>query len=277
MKFLHSLPLMLLLLTGCIWSGVAGEKTIPWEHGQLVAAEQSSDNLNFEQYYFKELFGNSLMISIIRGKSPVRYRIGVCKNGQRETVSSLARKYNAAAAVNAGFFTFDSVSRPVGILKSAGIVYNDSLAGLPNRGYLAISSKQNVRILTPAELMLDEFDSIVYGNDLLLKDGKITASAKPDRHPRTAVGIGAEGDVVLVVVDGRNKKSVGVTLHELALIMKSFGCRDALNLDGGGSSTMYWKGRGVMNYPSDNKKFDHEEERQVHNILYCCCESADDN
>ena len=78
---------------------------------------------------------------------------------------------------------------------------------------------------------------------------------------------------MLVVVDGRNEKSAGVTLHELALIMKSLGCHDALNLDGGGSSTMYWKNRGVMNYPSDNKKFDHAGERQVHNILYCCYDS----
>ena len=101
----------------------------------------------------------------------------------------------------------------------------------------------------------------------MLRNGRVTASTTPDRHPRTAVGIGTEGDVVLVVVDGRNEKSAGVTLHELALIMKSLGCHDALNLDGGGSSTMYWKNRGVMNYPSDNKKFDHAGERQVHNIL----------
>ena len=291
MKILHSL-LFLLLLAGSAWGGTATEETtISWGRERLVASEQKADSLKFEQYYFKELFGKPLMISLIRGKSPVRYGIGVCKNGKRETVSSMARKHNAAAAVNAGFFTFDPASRPVGVLKSANVVvnagfftfdpasrpvgvlksanvvYNDSIDGLKNRGYLAISPEQEVKILTPAELKLDEFDSIVHGNDLLLRNGRVTASTTPDRHPRTAVGIGTEGDVVLVVVDGRNEKSAGVTLHELALIMKSLGCHDALNLDGGGSSTMYWKNRGVMNYPSDNKKFDHAGERQVHNIL----------
>ena len=267
MKILHSL-LFLLLLAGSAWGGTATEETtISWGRERLVASEQKADSLKFEQYYFKELFGKPLMISLIRGKSPVRYRIGVCENGKRETVSSMARKHNAAAAVNAGFFTFDPASRPVGVLKSANVVYNDSIDGLKNRGYLAISPEQEVKILTPAELKLDEFDSIVHGNDLLLRNGRVTASTTPDRHPRTAVGIGTEGDVVLVVVDGRNEKSAGVTLHELALIMKSLGCHNALNLDGGGSSTMYWKNRGVMNYPSDNKKFDHAGERQVHNIL----------
>ena len=277
MKILHSL-LFLLLLAGSAWGGTATEETtISWGRERLVASEQKTDSLKFEQYYFKELFGKPLMISLIRGKSPVRYGIGVCENGKRETVSSMARKHNAAAAVNAGFFTFDPASRPVGVLKSANVVYNDSIDGLKNRGYLAISPEQEVKILTPAELKLDEFDSIVHGNDLLLRNGRVTASTTPDRHPRTAVGIGTEGDVVLVVVDGRNEKSAGVTLHELALIMKSLGCHDALNLDGGGSSTMYWKNRGVMNYPSDNKKFDHAGERQVHNILLCYYDSKDSN
>ncbi|WP_417169144.1 hypothetical protein [Victivallis sp.] len=158
MKILHSL-LFLLLLAGSAWGGTATEETtISWGRERLVASEQKADSLKFEQYYFKELFGKPLMISLIRGKSPVRYGIGVCKNGKRETVSSMARKHNAAAAVNAGFFTFDPASRPVGVLKSANVVYNDSIDGLKNRGYLAISPEQEVKILTPAELKLEGSD-----------------------------------------------------------------------------------------------------------------------
>lgn len=66
------------------------------------------------------------------------------------------------------------------------------------------------------------------------------------RAPRTAIGVRADGEVVTMVVDGRSdsRHSVGMTLCELALSMKNAGCKDALNLDGGGSSVMF------LNHPS---------------------------
>jgi exopolysaccharide biosynthesis protein len=71
------------------------------------------------------------------------------------------------------------------------------------------------------------------------------------RHPRTAVGVRAEGSLVFVTVDGRQpKKSVGMTVDELAGLMLELGCVDAINLDGGGSTTMVVKGR-VVNNSSD--------------------------
>lgn len=68
-------------------------------------------------------------------------------------------------------------------------------------------------------------------------------------HPRTAVGILADGRWLLVVVDGRSMRSVGMSLKTLALYLQQRGCTDALNLDGGGSSTMVIDGR-VVNRPS---------------------------
>jgi hypothetical protein len=70
------------------------------------------------------------------------------------------------------------------------------------------------------------------------------------KHPRTAIGYTAANEVVLCVVDGRSSISGGVTFEELASIMVSLGCTDAINLDGGGSSTMYVSG-AVLNRPSD--------------------------
>jgi exopolysaccharide biosynthesis protein len=81
-----------------------------------------------------------------------------------------------------------------------------------------------------------------------------------ERHPRTAVGWN-DRYYYLVAVDGRRKLfSVGMTLTELARYMISIGCEEAMNLDGGGSSTV-WLFDGVVNSPSD------EEERQVANAL----------
>ena len=72
-----------------------------------------------------------------------------------------------------------------------------------------------------------------------------------DRAPRTAIGWQADGTILLVVVDGRQPQwSVGMTLAELAELMRDLGCQEALNLDGGGSTTMVVRDR-VVNRPSD--------------------------
>jgi hypothetical protein len=73
------------------------------------------------------------------------------------------------------------------------------------------------------------------------------------RHPRTAVGRTSDGDLWMVVVDGRQKMSVGATLDEMAALMLRLGCVDAINLDGGGSSTLNVMGV-VLNRPSDGKE-----------------------
>ena len=70
-------------------------------------------------------------------------------------------------------------------------------------------------------------------------------------HPRTAVGLRADGTWIFVVVDGRQPGlSIGMNLKEVAELMQSLGCVDALNLDGGGSSTLCVLGK-VVNSPSD--------------------------
>jgi Phosphodiester glycosidase len=70
-------------------------------------------------------------------------------------------------------------------------------------------------------------------------------------HPRTGIGWTKDGQVLMVVVDGRSERSAGMTLHEFAKLFRSMGAVEALNVDGGGSSTMWIKGLGVVNVPSD--------------------------
>jgi exopolysaccharide biosynthesis protein len=71
------------------------------------------------------------------------------------------------------------------------------------------------------------------------------------RHPRTAIGWRADGHLVLVTVDGRQpQKSVGMTIEELAKLMIELGCVEAMNLDGGGSTTMVIRNK-IANSPSD--------------------------
>lgn len=92
------------------------------------------------------------------------------------------------------------------------------------------------------------------------------------RHPRTGVGIAADGTtLIIMVVDGRTVSSVGVTTHELGEIMRYAGAVEAANLDGGGSSTLYTEALGVRNHCSDGK------ERAVSNALFAVLSAPEDN
>jgi hypothetical protein len=108
-----------------------------------------------------------------------------------------------------------------------------------------------VQLRTACTLDLAGVRTAISGDPMMLAGGKLlTNPADSNRAPRTAVGL-AGSRVWFVVVDGRRpENAVGMSHHELAEFMRRLGCTDALNLDGGGSSTLWYEGR-VMNQPSD--------------------------
>ena len=88
------------------------------------------------------------------------------------------------------------------------------------------------------------------------------------RHPRAAVGTDNEGNIYYVVIDGRFKgQGDGASIYETAYICKMLGMTEAINLDGGGSTTLWSETTGVINHPYDNKKWDHVGERAVPNLI----------
>lgn len=122
--------------------------------------------------------------------------------------------------------------------------------------------------LTP-DWLAEGVTQAIGGGPRLVADGFIAISAEeekfqPDiafgRAPRTAIGITPDNHLLMVVVDGRSKDSMGMTLEELANLMLSLGATQAMNLDGGGSSTLVIRNL-VYNSPSGGK------ERLVHNGL----------
>lgn len=115
----------------------------------------------------------------------------------------------------------------------------------------------------------DEYSHVLSAGPMLVKDSNVYLTTKLEgfgndvaggRAPRTALGLTKDGKILLVVVDGRQPVSRGMTLLELALLMQELGADSAMNLDGGGSSEMIIKGR-IMNRPSEGK------ERRVANAL----------
>ena len=103
-------------------------------------------------------------------------------------------------------------------------------------------------------------EAIVGGAGLLLRDGRLITDWKVEqlspgfahtRHPRTLIGTQVDGTIWLVTVDGRQPKvSAGMSLFELRSLVQRLGLRNALNLDGGGSTTMWVAGK-IVNSPSD--------------------------
>jgi hypothetical protein len=122
---------------------------------------------------------------------------------------------------------------------------------------MRLEVKTDVR-LSPRPGFTPEF--IIGGGPRLVASGRPAAAADPGvyspgfadaRHPRTAVGVRLDGRILLVTVDGRQpEKSVGMTIAELTALLLELGAVEAINMDGGGSSTMAVRGR-VVNSPSD--------------------------
>lgn len=136
----------------------------------------------------------------------------------------------------------------------------------------ALSSLKTGDAVTIKHTLGDDWDKTVHAigaGPMLVHNNSVYLTTKLEefgsdvaggRAPRTAVGITKEGHVLLVVVDGRQTASVGMTLLELALFMQELGAFDAMNLDGGGSSEMVINDK-VVNKPSDGR------ERKVGNAL----------
>ncbi|WP_460738737.1 phosphodiester glycosidase family protein [Nocardioides ginkgobilobae] len=97
---------------------------------------------------------------------------------------------------------------------------------------------------------------VITGSKLLIDDGQVMVVDDAEMHPRTAVGIDRDtNEVLLLAVDGRSEESRGYTMVELARMMQDLGADEALNLDGGGSTTMVGRRSGtlrVLNDPSDS-------------------------
>jgi len=197
-------------------------------------------------------------------------------------VSKQASAAGALAAVNGGFFNIRGGGSAT-YIKTGGLINDRDTAkkwtkNINMTGSVLIDKKGHVT-LEPARTNSyydghpDYIDVLVTGPLLISQKRKIQLPPTllaTNKHPRTAIGKIRNHKIVLVTLDGRTSQAKGVTLSELADIMISLHCCDAVNLDGGGSTTMWISGKpfnGIVNMPCDNKKFDHEGERAVSDIL----------
>ena len=170
----------------------------------------------------------------------------------RSTMTSEAgREFVLVKGKIVGVHQKDALIPPDGVVVSAGGVKASMLSQLR----LGQSIELDYSIDSP----WNSIKHAICGGPRLLLNGKISINGKEEkfdssiingRHPRTAVAMTFDGDLLLIVVDGRKKDSPGMKLQELAEYLQRLGCMAAINLDGGGSTAMYLNGK-IVNKPSD--------------------------
>lgn len=230
-----------------------------------------------------ELFNAKQFLSIIETmpKSKLKFDL-VYQPKELLILDTIARRKNAIAAINGTFFDIKN-GGSVDYIESNDTIINQSRLGNNNaraehqKGAILFNNYKLSIVQWDGtdnwEQKFNATDVMVSGpvlrinnEDVALKEDAFNLA----RAPRSAIGIKADGTVIMLAVDGRMIEAEGVTIKELQQIMKWLGCANAINLDGGGSTTLYQMNKQdgqIINHPSDNKIFDHAGQRRVANAI----------
>ena len=187
-----------------------------------------------------------------------------------QTTSEIAKANDAILAVNGDYYGF----RDRGFVMREGYLYRDTVQG---DGYEDLVIYEDGRLEVIEEAASDASALAEAGavqifsfGPGLIRSGEITVTEGSEveqsmqSNPRTAIGQIGDLHYLLVVSDGRTEESEGLTLLELAQVMEEYGCQTAYNLDGGGSSTMWFMGE-VINHPTNGWR---DGERSISDIVY---------
>lgn len=250
--------------------------SLPWK------IETLAKGLTWKNVHTDQLFDSRQHINVLEiNTRKHRLDLAYCVDTLIRT-SDMATASKAKAAVNAGFFD-TKAGGSVTFLKAGGKVVNVTRPKLIEeqsdllRGALVLGSGKRIRIEAAAPDSIyfsKKYHTVLLTGPLLIDKGQaIPLADRPfntNRHPRTCACVTADKRLLLLTVDGRTDQSQGMSLPELTSLLQSLDCYNAVNLDGGGSTTMWIAGKaenGIVNMPCDNKLFDHQGERRVANAL----------
>ena len=274
--FCFSIFLSVPLLNGADSDPALGDES--WSRERLAPG------VELLRRHFEDLFNAPQFICIltIDLKEPgvkVRFATADQLGEERLAISDLAARSDALAAINGGFGHGGPGILNSGIIKIDGVVLpflNDepdelyfvggSAIGIDEKGSWHFRVREGTQWLDE----WGEVDHALAGGHMLILNGEIFPVVEKEeyttdreinhagrRHPRTAIGMTADSIGLLLTVDGRHpSRAEGMTLRELAHFLKMLGCMHAMNLDGGGSTTMWTSRHGVVNHPSGNRHFD---------------------
>lgn len=218
----------------------------------------------------------TVYVADIQVSSPEYLKTALAQNTYGTNVtaktSETAAANNAILAVNGDYYGANST----GYVIKNGTVYRDTVRDNASYGDLAIYADGTFGIIYEDEISAQELvdqgvvNLLAFGPSLV-ENGEIVVDTSTEvgramaSNPRTAIGIIDENHYIIVVADGRTSESEGLSLYQLAQVMQEYGAKTAYNLDGGGSSTLYFNGQ-VINQPTTNGNS--ISERAVSDIVY---------
>lgn len=199
-------------------------------------------------------------------KDPTRVRVGhTSKLGvEGQKTSEIAKAHNAVAAINGGSFTDRSTDGkiwagtgafPVGILMVDGKIVHSDLSSDDDKIYDTMAITNDGKLVVGPN-SINELrakgvrDAISFGPSIIVNGKPQYNYSEQGINPRTGIAQRSDGAMLLLVMDGRQLGSVGTSLEEMKNIFMEWGAVNAINLDGGSSTTMYFNGE-VINNPSD--------------------------
>jgi exopolysaccharide biosynthesis protein len=235
-------------------------------------------------WFNKSLFSSNQNVSIleIKQKNSLLFDLGYNSKVLLKT-SDFGKQNNAIAALNGTFFDIAN-GGSVDYIRADGLVINENRLGKSGK---RAAHQESALVFDKGRLNIakwngsPDWEQTLEGEDIMVSGPLLiinqtiekldTANAfNITRHPRTAVAITKNKRVLLITVDGRNENSEGMSLFELTKLMRWLRATEAINLDGGGSTTLWinnYKETGIVNFPTDNRKWDHQGERKVANVV----------
>ena len=217
--------------------------------------DDDNDGIIFENINYKGAVGYMIVVL-----DPSRVFLG-CANGPEDRygygmiLDDMVAKYGARGGINAGIFVDDNGAGagwpPSGITISQGVVYepdaNGSVAGISGDGILFVGDYDISMCVDRFDLQnACSFGPILIANGEKMSDEMLSSGL----NPRTVIGQRGDGAILLLAVDGRQAYSQGLTYGDCADLLLSYGCINAMNMDGGNSTSMYMDGQ-LINHPSN--------------------------
>ena len=240
----------------------------------------SDSGITHRSAQIKGLYGGVQSINVVEIPRAHKGHFGIEGNKGMRPTSRQAAENDARAAINGSYYNMKAGNSVCFYKVDDEVIDSTATSEFDNRANGAVRvHKRKVQMLEWSKAIEQNYrgsrGTVLVSGPMLLSGGALSdwsrcsKSFVQTRHPRSAILVTRRGDVVMLTVDGRSKGNAdGMSIPELAFLAKQLGAVEAINLDGGGSTTLWLRGEGVVNYPCDNGRYDHAGERSVSNAIY---------
>lgn len=253
-----------LIISEIQWKTMQVEKGVVYRKAEVPSLYNVPQNINIIE---------------INGRDG-KLKIGIASANPKQRTSQMAIERNAIAAINGSYFNMQNGKSVCYLRMGKEIIDTTSTSEFSLRVNGAIKEiKGKLEIIPWSKNVESNYSgkkaNILASGPLMLQRGQICDFSHcgqgfiNTKHPRSAVCITKDRKILFITFDGRNPgKAGGVNIPELSHFLKILGAEYALNLDGGGSTTLWTLSNGILNIPCDNKRDIIEGERKVANILF---------